>query len=121
MSEQLSTETKTRRAYYVEAWSDTLRTLADGVPVGPKWRRISFPTNESFGVPTGAFGSGDSEYMSYHAAEAMRHWFLCDYAHSGIKTRLVAVDVHQTTVVNRMGTCAELERSRPPELESDDD
>ena len=107
---QISKDMRSRRAYYVEAWSDHMQTMEDGTAVGPTWRRVQFPqAPDGIGVPTQAFSISDSEYLSYHAAEALRHWLLVSPKHWFLKTRLVAVEVQQETVVTKVGTCAELE------------
>ena len=106
--EILSTLSKggaSENAYYVEARRDVAK-MVDGQIISQEWKRLTFPEG-TVGVPMASKHAicGYFGYYSYHAAEALRYWFLANADDDGVtQTRLVVVKIETTHLITKTGS-----------------
>ena len=92
-------------AYYVEARRERPKVI-EGQIIGTDWARLTFPEGP-IGVPMASKHAicGYFGYYSYHAAEALRNWFLANADDHGVtQTRLVVVKIETTHVITKTGS-----------------
>lgn len=100
----LTTGVSSENAYYVEARRD-IPKIVDGQIISQEWKRLTFPEGP-IGVPMASKHAicGYFGYYSYHAAEALRYWFLASADDDGVtQTRLVVVRIETTHSITKTG------------------
>ena len=100
----LSQGGSSENAYYVEARRDVPEMIA-GQIISQDWKRLTFPEGP-IGVPMASKHAlcGYFGYYSYHAAEALRYWFLAVADDHGMtETRLVEVKIEITHHITKTG------------------